>query len=136
MHEAERAVTKAGPVAVEELLIAGSRSAEGVGGGDLKMVVPRKHCGDDRQRAAQAVSGKKQRLLGSAASDRVFNLGLDRLGGLGEAFMKSFRRSSAAEVGDHILKLERIGAGKRDEGRAVSAGDDEASSWPKRSLNE
>ena len=93
------------------------------------------HCRDDRQRAAQTVPGKKQRLFSAATPDRVFNPGPDCPGGIGEPPMKPFRRYRGLEVGDHILRLERIGAGKCDESRAVPPGDDEAGFAPKKSLN-
>src|ERR1700760_4221620 len=83
VDEAERAAAQIRTVTVEEAPIPGSRSAEGVDGGNLKTGLwPLRR--DHRQLASQTVPGKKQRLSGAAARDRAFNCGLDRAGGLGE----------------------------------------------------
>ena len=47
--------------------------------------------------------------------------------------MKAFRRLVRGKVGDHILGLEWISAGKCDKGRSLTTGDDEAGLVPENS---
>ncbi len=123
-------------VAVEESPIAGSRSAESVDGGDLKMGVSRAHRRDHRQRAAQTVPGKKQRLSGAAAPDRVFNPGLDCPGGVGEPLMKPFGVTSALRSVITSWSLSGSVPANATKVASCPGGDDEACLSSQQSRNE